>query len=292
MANLFAPIKSVESEPVAASAVALDTKDPQRFENGKAAIDEFDEFERALEEDFRRAMGEPMAEGDHAQPMLLGPGMSYAAPETARPRRLSRGLVVGVAAAVIGMAGLAGAYTLFFAPGGGSAGSSSTGPRVIAADTDPLKVVPENPGGKTVTNQDKAVYDRVAGNATEQPKQDSLLSSTEEPVDVVQRTLGPESLPMDSGEDAIANMQTPVGETEDARLLADDQPAAAKTDKPTADGSGAAVSPRKVRTMVVKADGTLVARETTEPAPASAAPTCCGRAEAGGYRLRHRFVVR
>ncbi len=273
MANLFAPIKSVESEPVAASAVALDTKDPQRFENGKAAIDEFDEFERALEEDFRRAMGEPMAEGDHAQPMILGPGMSYAAPETARPRRLSRGLIVGVAAAVIGMAGLAGAYTLFFAPGGGSAGSSSTGPRVIAADTDPIKVVPENPGGKTVPNQDKAVYDRVAGNATEQPKQDSLLSSTEEPVDVVQRTLGPESLPMNSGEDAIANMQTPVGETEDARLLADDQPAAAKTDKPTADGSGAAVSPRKVRTMVVKADGTLVARETTEPAQASAAPT-------------------
>ncbi len=40
-----------------------------------------------------------------------------------------------------------------------------------------------------------------------------------------------------------------------------------------ADGSGAAVSPRKVRTMVVKADGTLVARETTEPAQASAAPT-------------------
>ncbi len=281
MANLFAPMKSAEPEiaapssVAAVSAVALDTKDPQRFENGKAAIDEFDEFERALEEDFRRAMGEPMADGDHAQPMILGPGMSYATPEPARPRRLSRGLIVGVAAAVIGMAGLAGAYTLFFAPNGGVAGSSSsTGPRIIAADTEPTKVVPENPGGKTVPNQDKAVYDRVAGNATAQPKQDSLLSSTEEPIDVVQRTLGPESLPMDSGEDAIANMQTPVGETEDARLLGDDTPAAAKSNKPGADGSNPGVSPRKVRTMIVKADGTLVARETEQPeaAPAAQAP--------------------
>ncbi|MGO8264418.1 hypothetical protein ACC763_40980, partial [Rhizobium ruizarguesonis] len=67
-------------------------------------------------------------------------------------------------------------------------------PRVITADKEPVKVVPENPGGKTVPNQDKAVYDRVAGSA-EEPKKKALVSSDEATVDVVQRTLTPEALP-------------------------------------------------------------------------------------------------
>jgi hypothetical protein len=135
---------------------------------------------------------------------------------------------------------------------------------VIAADKEPVKVVPENPGGKTVPNQDKAVYDRVAGSA-EEPKQKALVSSDEAPVDVVQRTLTPEALPEDD-ENAGANDQitpTAVGETEDPRLL----PNQAGADNSSAsDADKASVSPRKVRTMIVKPDGTLVARD--EPAPA------------------------
>ena len=250
MANLFA--KSAEAEPVAARA------DAGHFDSGKAAIDEFDEFERALEEDFRRAMGEPGLTGDsQAQPMILGPGTSYAGVEQPA-RRLPRRLIAGVALAVIAMAGVVGAYSYFFEVDGAG---GSTGPRVIAADKEPIKVVPENPGGKTVPNQDKAVYDRVAGNAAETPKQDSLLSSTEDPVDVVQRTLSPENLPLEGGADAEANMPTPVGETEDTRLLSGEVAHEGGTSKAEATP---AVSPRKVRTMVVKSDGTLVPRETVE----------------------------
>ncbi len=249
MANLFA--KSAEGEAAASKA------DAAHFDSGKAAIDEFDEFERALEEDFRRAMGEPAAAGDQAQPMILGPGMSYAGVEQPA-RRLPRKLIAGVALAVIAMAGVAGAYSYFFdADGAGG----STGPRVIAADKEPIKIVPENPGGKTVPNQDKAVYDRVAGNAAETPKQDSLLSSTEDPVDVVQRTLSPENLPLEGGADVAANMPTPVGETEDTRLLSSEGAREGGTSQAEATP---AVSPRKVRTMIVKSDGTLVPRETVE----------------------------
>jgi hypothetical protein len=160
---------------------------------------------------------------------------------------------------------------------GGSQTSGNGAPIIISADNDPVKEVPENPGGKTVPNQDKAVYDRVAGQTAADPKQSSLISSNEEPVDVVQKTLIPENLPMEGEDESdFGNMGTPVGETEDPRLLAqNDAPARASE----SESNAPAVSPRKVRTMIVKPDGTLVAQEvpetpTTTPAtPASnAAP--------------------
>ncbi|MGO7428159.1 sporulation protein, partial [Rhizobium ruizarguesonis] len=105
---------------------------------------------------------------------------------------------------------------------------------------------------------------RVAGSA-EEPKQKALVSSDEAPVDVVQRTLTPEALPEDD-ENANADDQvtpTAVGETEDPRLLPTQDNA---DNAPTTDADKTpSVSPRKVRTMIVKPDGTLVARD--EPAP-------------------------
>ena len=72
------------------------------------------------------------------------------------------------------------------------------------------------PGGKQVPNQNKAVYDRVAGAKTDETKQENLVTSNEEPVDVVQRTLMPETLPMD---DDTMSAATPTGDTIDPRLL-------------------------------------------------------------------------
>ncbi|WP_407804132.1 hypothetical protein, partial [Staphylococcus aureus] len=89
---------------------------------------------------------------------------------------------------------------------------------------DPMKVVPENPGGRVVPNQDKAVYDRVAGGSAADPKQPALISSNEQPVDVVQRTLSPEQLPLEGENDAdMEAAGTPVGETEDPRLLSPEE---------------------------------------------------------------------
>jgi hypothetical protein len=143
---------------------------------------------------------------------------------------------------------------------------------VIAADKDPIKVVPENPGGKTVPNQDKAVYDRVAGAPPQTPKQQSLISSDEQPVDVVQKTLMPENLPLE-GENDIE--PTDVGETQDPRLL----PQQGGQQQMASNGQQdpVTVAPRRVKTMIVRPDGKLVEQEVAAPAaspvPALAAPS-------------------
>ena len=221
----------------------------------KPPLDDFDAFEKALEEDFRSSMTstgalEPESRGHIT---ISGEGQGF------RFRHIKPYLMAGTAVIVL----LAGAGGLYAWLGSGAVGTLSGGePRVIAADKSPVKIVPENPGGKSVPNQDKAVYDRVSGTGVEDPKQPSLISSEEQPVDVVQRTLIPETLPMEGENEAMA---TPVGETEDPRLLPDGQPQQAAAEDP------ATITPRKVRTMVVRPDGTLVAQEVpAEPVSAPA----------------------
>ena len=164
-------------------------------------------------------------------------------------------IVLASAAAAIVLFGGAGVYAYM---SGDAKIIASSEPKVIMADTDPVRVVPDDPGGKQVPNQNKAVYDRVAGSTPDETKQESLVTSNEEPVDVVQRTLMPENLPMD--DDAMA-LATPTGDTVDPRLLPDE----AEQDRVTTTNKVVSgVYPRKVKTMVVKSDGTLVEREVTE----------------------------
>ena len=102
---------------------------------------------------------------------------------------------------------------------------------------------------------------RVAGAPPETPKQQTLISSNEEPVDVVQKTLMPDNLPMD-GEDDVE--PTDVGLTQDPRLLPqqEQQASAGSQQDPVT------VAPRKVKTMIVRPDGKLVEQEVTSPVPA------------------------
>jgi len=224
------------------------------------APEEADEFERALEEDFRRSMQEAAASRGNARD-AENTYVNHQAAYRDEDERGGRRWIMPVAAAIGLVLVGGGVYALI------SGGSSSTGsngaPVIISADNDPMKVVPENPGGRVVPNQDKAVYDRVAGGSAADPKQPALISSSEQPVDVVQRTLIPEQLPLEGENDADmeAAAGTPVGETEDPRLLSPEEKAAQN------EGAGATgVSPRKVRTMIVKPDGTLVAQEVDAPA--------------------------
>ncbi|PVE55407.1 SPOR domain-containing protein [Rhizobium rhizogenes] len=228
--------------------------------------EEVDEFERALEQDFRRSMQEA-AEGRLGSQTRedAAPEQQVRYAEDEREGGARRWFVPMAAAVGLLLVG-GGTYALI---GGGSSHMGSNGaPVIISADSEPTKVVPENPGGRVVPNQDKAVYDRVAGAAPSDPKQPSLISTNEEPVDVVQRTLIPEQLPMEDEADQMQDgTSTPVGETEDPRLLSRGE------NTQTADHngqSGVNVSPRKVRTMIVKPDGTLVAQEV--PAPAAETP--------------------
>lgn len=264
LATLFEePVAPPPSKPVASSRVAAMPVSTAR--PAAAPLDDFDAFEKALEEDFRSTMTstgalEPESRG-HITISVEGQGFRF--------RRIKPYLMAGTAVIVL----LAGAGGLYAWLGSGAVGTLTGGePQVIAADKSPVKIVPEDPGGKSVPNQDKAVYDRVAGNGVEDPKQQSLISSEEQPVDVVQRTLIPESLPMEGEDEALA---TPVGETEDPRLLPDGQPQQAAADDP------ATITPRKVRTMIVRPDGTLVAQEVpAEPTSAPAATTAATASQA------------
>lgn len=161
-------------------------------------------------------------------------------------------------AAIVAFAGL-GAVMLWRS--GEVRGVASDGaPRVIMADKSPIKEVPDQPGGKQVPNQDKAVYDRVAGKSAEVVKQGSLIANAEEPVNVAEKTLGDEaSLPPGAQAPGVADASATTDA--DARLPA-------TPSQPVADGQTAneSVSPRKVKTMIVLPNGTLVARETNAPA--------------------------
>ena len=253
---------------VAAGAIAAAVAQPT------AQINDVDDFERALEEDFRRSLNQPERMAipvDPGQASTLYAGDGYD-DEQARPRR---GLLIAASIAALVLVGGGGVYA-WTAFTGGAAGSGE--PRVILADKEPVKVVPEEKGGKTVPNQDKAVYDRVAGDTASTPQQEQLVTSTEEPVDVVQRTLTPETLPMDGPEDGV---EAVIAAEEENRVL----PGVDEPDTATAEaGSKPLVSPRKVKTMIVKPDGTLVAREetVTEPAAETAELDAKATATTGG----------
>ncbi|MBB3440297.1 SPOR domain-containing protein [Rhizobium sp. BK379] len=262
IASFFEPAKRQEKPqaapawaPPAAAATAAVAAKPA----STVFADGLDDFERALEEDFRRSVREPVERRESVSEVHIQSASQAA--DFNRARSMRR-LLAAAAMLVVFAGGAYGIYS-WVSNGSGLSIVSSGEPRVIAADKDPVKVVPENPGGKTVPNQDKAVYDRVAG-AAEEPKQKALVSSDEQPVDVVQRTLTPEVSPDDDEGTGDSVLPTAVGETQDPRLLPDHN---ASADASSADDNGTpSVSPRKVRTMIVKPDGTLVARE--EPAPA------------------------
>ncbi|TIW30168.1 MAG: SPOR domain-containing protein, partial [Mesorhizobium sp.] len=124
----------------------------------------------------------------------------------------------------------------------------------------------------------------VKGTKPAEPVQEKLVTNTEEPVDV--KAKEPESRVVDlspadtdaaAGTDAVGNAAATAMPGVDAPGSADAAPAPKSEDRiaqvlQEADkGTNpevVAVAPRKVRTMMVKPDGSLVARE--DPAPEAA----------------------
>jgi hypothetical protein len=163
---------------------------------------------------------------------------------TSRLEALSRKGAVGkntwlIAAGLAAIAVLGGAS--YYAMSGTSGGAQGNAPVLVKADPSPVKVAPETPGGKTVANQEQAVYDKVGGDGATAPSQGQLVSESEEPVDIASVTNSDPVEPDTKSEERV-----------DPAL-----------DANTVSGQAAdtlAVSPKKVRTVVVKPDGTLVER--------------------------------
>lgn len=168
-----------------------------------------------------------------------------------RPAPQRRGLMIGAVVGGMALLGALGAFALSFGGDG-----STDAPAIVRADDQPIKVKPTNPGGTTVPNQESKVYDSVAGtSAATDPQQERLVTTAEEPVEMV---MPPADEDVDIGDLAAGEAEAPAAKSEDRieQILDEDQGAASEV---------AAVAPRKVRTMIVKPDGTLVPRE--DPAP-------------------------
>lgn len=222
---------------------AAATQDSGQWNVGPTLADDSFDYETDLEQ----AIGMASYEETH------GP-----VPPTRRRGPMIAAVVVGIAA--IGGAGVY-AMSLF--------GGGSDNPAIVRADVEPMKVRPENPGGTTVPNQDSQVYQRVTeGARTAGPGQERLITTTEEPMDITAQTEEPDLLPPGlssefegAPDDAIAGL----AKSED-RIAPEAEPGTAGTPEDLA-----AVAPRRVRTMVVRPDGTMVPREDTAPAAAETA---------------------
>lgn len=235
----------------------------------------------------------------HAQ---LTPEPGIAPPVDGGPSRLRSRLLM--AGAVVGGVAILGGVTVFALSFGDGDGG---GPVVVAADPSPVKVRPEEPGGVQIPNQDNQVYRRVSGEETDgEPEQARLISGTEEPVDLTppgqsaSRSEPVEQQPAaSSGEDGVALAPLPTDVSQAGAPAAGSGEAVLPgvdlggSLRPGSDGNDAEVpkiedrlastspdeadniddvislTPHKVRSLVVRSDGTMVPNEVPDPeAPA------------------------
>jgi hypothetical protein len=148
-----------------------------------------------------------------------------------------------IVAATFGGLLLIGGIAVFGFNSGGSGDAGQTEAALVEADPDPVKVKPENPGGVEIPNQDKAVYDRV-GNGTDvavAPNQDQLVEGAEQPIAI------------DRG---VPKSEDRLGENTAA----------------LDNSANSLLAPRRVQTVVVKPDGTIVRVDPEDAGSVQATP--------------------
>lgn len=172
--------------------------------------------------------------------------VGMAATTYAQPMSRKRSFVVPGAVAAAVLLAVSGAVAYKWTSGSGGA------PVVIMADKSPIKVQPESTANTTAPVQDKIVYEKGATADTSPPKQQQLVTTQEKPVD----------LTADTDEDI-------AGTKAEERV----DPAAANmaSSEEQAQPNGA-IAPRKVQTMVVKPDGTMVAAIPQAADPVASGP--------------------
>lgn len=200
-----------------------------------------------VQHDGYSAEAEPLYEEPGQLPPHAGGFDDEPRPVTRKRGWLAIGAVIGVA--VVGVAGA----MVWRSPTGTKLASGM--PPLIKADPSPSKVVPENPGGIEVPNQDRQIY---AKGTAEDLKGVKLVGGEEQPLDVNQATR--KDLP-NTGPVATAKTSTsPVVE-------------AASMPKPSPGQVPGLGEARRVKTVSVRPDGTIIDPSTAsaEPAPAQVA---------------------
>lgn len=161
-----------------------------------------------------------------------------AAAEVAEPKERRGRKILMAASGLIGVLALGGALAFAYKIGGDSDIARTDKPPLIQADSSPVKVAPEEPGGKQFAHTNKKIYERLGGK-----------DQTEETVKLKPRE-----------EDVAAAATAAVGNGAQAGSEAD---------------TG---GPRKVKTLTVRPDGTIEApadskQKVVKAPPAPAANT-------------------
>ena len=175
----------------------------------------------------------------------------------ARPRGPRRGLLIAGAVVVVALIG--GIAVAMFHSGSTSSGGGT--PPVIAADNSPTKVVPKPDATANTDSPNKLIYDRVNSADSGSGDDTTLVTSGDEPIQDV-----PSST---SSDNAITRVIIPGGPQGPADTSAAGSPAAsaAGTQVATTKTPDDSLGPRKVRTVVVKPDGTIVSSQATDAPP-------------------------
>ena len=167
-----------------------------------------------------------------------------------------------VGSALLGAIALGGALAFAYKQSGGGLGSDQ--PPLVTADSRPVKELPDDPGGKDFPHKNKLIYDRLQNG--DEPESERLVPRQEN-VAVPALPPSPDSGGMPASV-ATTDLATPT-----TQAVGGAEPVAvASADNSMPDGG-----PRKVKTMVVRPDGTMAdppagAAAAEAPAAPEAAP--------------------
>lgn len=175
--------------------------------------------------------GQDYFEADRVDADFVDAG--HAVPETGLKSKLMGTLkgrsTVMVASALLGAIALGGALAYAYKQSGGAIGSGDA--PIVTADASPVKAAPDSPGGKEFPHKNKLIYDRLTNGTM--PGSERLVPRQE---DVAVPALPPAT--------ATAGLPAAVATTDPA-------------DPASAQAAGEDGGPRKVKTMVVRPDGSV-----------------------------------
>jgi len=160
---------------------------------------------------------------------------------------------VMVGAALLGAIALGGVLALAYKQSGGGLGSEP--PPLVQADSTPVKAAPDQPGGKQFPHKNKLIYDRLQN--ADEPAGEKLVPRQED--------VAVPALPGSDTGGTPAAVATTDPAPPTTQAVPGAMPVAAVNDLSMPEGG-----PRKVRTMVVRPDGSVEAAAVPAP-PAEAA---------------------
>ena len=168
---------------------------------------------------------------------FMNPGDAEAKP--ARKFSLKSRSIYMVGSALLGAVALGGALAFAYKQSGGAMGGGE--PPVVQADSRPVKEAPQQPGGKEFPHKNKLIYERLQNG--DQPEAERIVPRQEELAMPAMPGAAPGAAPMQP-------------------------PAVATVDDPNAADGG----PRRVKTLVVRPDGSVMTPPEAPAAPQQAAP--------------------